>query len=103
MAIKIKTICIDLDNYAKTQKLFDEFVLKTSIRCQKFGIITQSLKTKHGHHIKIKLIRQVSFKRSIEIRHYCHDDNRRIVFDVLRFWNGARMIDTCFDKKVTKK
>lgn len=99
----VKTICIDLDNYANDIKIFMGLVMKIKMRCEKFGIVTQSKKTKHGWHIKVKLNKQVSFKRSIEIRHYCNDDNRRIVYDILRFWNGARLIDTCFDKKRTRK
>ncbi len=95
---KIKQICIDLDRYT-TKKKFKKIVSFSEERCLKFGDIIHSKPTKHGHHIKIKLTRQVSFWRSIEIRYYCCDDIKRMFYDIMRYRKGGKMIDTCFDIK----
>lgn len=97
---RLKTVGIDLD-IADGQSLesFALFVRGARARAAKVGFITQSRRTKRGHHIKITLPRKVGFWRSIEIRYWVGDDPRRMFYDIMRHKTGGRMIDTLFDSK----
>jgi len=101
MTRHIKHICIDLDNYT-TEKKFRGIIRMSKTRCETFGKIIKSHKTKRGYHIKIELTRKVSFWRSIEIRYYCMDDINRMFYDIMRYRLGAKIIDVCFDQKIYK-
>ena len=102
MAVRIRYVCIDLDNYTTDAK-FRRVIAMSERRSKTFGSIMHSKKTKHGWHIKIRLDRIVGFWRSIEIRYYCMDDPARMFYDIMRHRSGGTMIDTCFDQKKTVK
>jgi len=55
--------------------------------------------TRNGIHLKIYLPRKITFWRCIELRSLLHDDPKRIVFDILRYRSGAKMIDVLWDSK----
>ena len=94
----IRQVCIDLDNYT-TPGRFKKIISMAEDRSKIFGEIVHSKATRRGWHIKIRLKRQCSFWRSIEIRYYCMDDPARMFYDIMRHRSGGSMIDTCFDQK----
>ena len=91
------TLIIKIDIDYKLKRAQKKWIEKEAAKLQPIQIIWK--KTKRGIHIKLILTKPVSFWRSIEIRSHLHDDPQRIVYDILRYRAGAKMIDVLFDKK----
>ena len=95
---KIREIGLDIDN---KEKWYNQRVQRRIKQLIDHNIVLRSRKEKSrkGFHYHLLLYRTVSFKRSIELRHFLFDDPLRIVKDVIKFWNGAKEFDLLFTKK----
>lgn len=90
----VKTIGIDIDSKDP------ELVWGYFVKMQRIGRVVISQKSKHGYHFRIKLFEGVGWKISMELRMFCGDDPRRILFDILKKWHGFHMVDILFDQKI---
>lgn len=106
----VHSVGIDIDRITPNPQVWASFKKSVEQRIKRLcyawgGYISESYKTKSGgHHYRISFgFRIPTLLESFEMRHYCYDDNNRLVMDILRNLSGAELTDTLFDKKVRKK
>ena len=92
-----RNIGIDIDSKHKDiAEYFERRMLN-------FGQVTRS-NSKHGYHYKILLLKPVTWKKAMRIRHVCGDDKERLIQDYERRLLGSHYTDILFDyKRMMKK
>ena len=92
MDMKVDSFGIDLDTK-------DPVILaKSSKRAREYGKILIK-ESKNGYHIRVKLDKKMNVKQTFWLRLFCMDDERRLLYDLLRFVNGSNHIDILWDDK----
>lgn len=106
----IKDIGIDIDRTTPNPKVWLDFRKTVEKRINKINYvwgsyICESYKTRSGgHHYRLQFgFRLPTLLESWEMRHFCYDDNNRLVMDILRNLSGAELTDTLFDMKLRKR
>jgi len=91
----VNNIGLDIDGLDKP------FLDKVQRNAAEYGTI-RTMRSKKGHHIKIKLFIPTTLKNSLWIRFTLNDDPLRILFDFFRIMDGEDNLDILWDSKTKK-
>ena len=90
--MKVDSFGIDLDTKDP------DILAKSSKRAREYGKILIK-ESKNGYHIRVKLKEELPVIQTFWLRLFCMDDERRLLYDLLRFVSGSDHIDILWDNK----